>query len=303
MSWADGGTAREQLGRIGAFLGVLSRAPWADVRPAVGRIEELGYATVWLNEATGAKEPLAAAGLILGATERLALATGIANIWGRDATAARNAAFTLAEAHPGRFALGLGVSHRPAVEARGHEYGKPYSAMRAYVEGLDAVDYAGPPPPEPVPLVLGALRGRMLALAAERASGAHPYFVPIDHTARAREVLGPDAFLGPEVSVVVDADPAAARARAREFARYYLRLPNYRNNLLELGFGEDDVDGEGSDRLVDAVIAHGDAETVAGRVREHLERGADHVAVQPVGTDLAGTLDELAQLAPLLCGS
>ena len=300
MTWADGTTAREQLGRIGTWLGVLSRAPWSDVRAAVGRIDELGYATVWLNEGAGAKDPLAHAGLILGATERLAVATGIANIWGRDATAARNAAFTLAEAHPGRFALGLGVSHRPAVEARGHEYAKPYSAMRAYVDALDAVDYAGPAPAQPVPLVLGALRGRMLALAAERASGAHPYLVPVEHTARAREVLGPGAFLGPEVSVVVDADPETARRRAREFARYYLRLPNYANNLLELGFAEDDVDGEGSDRLIDAVVAHGDAETVAARVREHLDAGADHVAVQPVGTDLAGTLDELAQLAPLL---
>jgi probable F420-dependent oxidoreductase len=302
MSWADGATAREQLGRVGTFLAVLSRAPWSDVRAAVGRVEELGYATLWLNEASGAKEPLAHAALILGATERLAVATGIANIWGRDATAARNAAFTLAEAHPGRFALGLGVSHRPAVQARGHEYRKPYSAMREYVEALGAVDYVGPAPPEPVPLVLGALRGRMLALAAERASGAHPYLVPPEHTARAREVLGRDAFLGPEVSVVVDTDPAAARERARRFAGFYLALPNYRNNLVELGFGEDEVEGKGSDRLLDALIAHGDAETVAGRVREHLDAGADHVAVQPVASDVAGTLDELARLAPLLRG-
>ena len=269
------------------------------MRAAVGRIDELGYATVWLNEGPGAKDPLAHAGLILGATERLAVATGIANIWGRDATAARNAAFTLAEAHPGRFALGLGVSHRPAVEARGHEYARPYSAMRAYVDALDAVDYAGPAPAQPVPLVLGALRGRMLALAAERAAA------PIPTWSRSSTPRAPARSSGPTRSWArrsrSSSTPTPRPLGAAPASSPLLPpAPNYAANLLELGFTEDDVEGEGSDRLIASVVAHGDAETVAARVREHLDAGADHVAVQPVGTDLAGTLDELAQLAPLL---
>jgi probable F420-dependent oxidoreductase len=298
--WSDGAAAREQLGAVGVWLGALSGAPWTVERAAARRIEELGYGALWLSESPAVKEPFAHAALLLGATERLTLATGIANIWARDATAARNGAFTLAEAHPGRFTLGLGVSHQPAVAARGHTYDKPLSAMRAYLDGLDAVPWAGPAPAAPVPLVLAALRPRMLELARDRTAGAHPYFTPVAHTERARAALGPAPVLAPEVAVVLETDPERARARARAYAKLYLGLPNYTNNLRDFGYTDEDLAGGGSDRLVDAVIPWGDEATIAARVREHVDAGADHVCVQPVGTDLAGAVSELERLAPAL---
>ena len=299
-AWADPQAAREQLGRVGVWSSLLSRSPSSVALPAARRIEELGYTTLWLNEGPSLKDPLTAAALLLDATDRLVLATGIANIWARDGAAARNAAYTLAEAHPGRFALGLGVSHQPIVDVRGHTYAKPLTAMRAYLDALDALDWAGPPPAEPVPLVLAALRPRMLELARDRTSGAIPYFTPVEHTARARELLGPGPLLAPEVSVAVEPDPARARARASEFAAGYLRLPNYSNNLRDLGFGDQDIADGGSERLLDAIVGWGEAGAVAERVRAHLDAGADHVCVQPVATDLDGALRELAELAPLL---
>jgi probable F420-dependent oxidoreductase len=298
--WADGAKARAQLGEIGVWLAVLSRTPWAQAREAVGRIEAAGYRALWINEGPAVKEPFAHAALLLGASERLTVATGIANIWARDAAAARGAAFTLAEAYPERFTLGLGVSHKPLVDSRGHAYDKPLTAMREYLDALDALDWAGPAPPTAPPLVLAALRPKMLALAAERTSGAHPYFTPVAHTALAREALGPDRVLAPELGIVLDTDPRRARERARRFAMAYLRLPNYTNNLRELGYTDEDFADGGSDRLIDAVIGWGDEEAVAARVREHREAGADHVCVQPVGTDLDGTVDELERLAPAL---
>jgi probable F420-dependent oxidoreductase len=301
--WADAATARQQLGRIGVWWGGLSAAPWAAARDAAQRIEALGYSALWLNESLGQKEPLAHAGLLLGVTERMTIATGIANIWTRDPTAARNGAFALAEAHPGRFALGLGVSHQPMVDARGHNYAKPLAAMRAYVDGLDAVPWGGPPPAAPVPRLLGALRPKMLELARDRASGAHPYFTPVQHTARARAILGPDPVLAPEVAVVLERDPARARDRARTFVGRYLDLPNYTNNLRDLDYGDDDLADGGSDRLVDAIVGWGDEEAIARRLREHLDAGADHVCVQPVATDLPGVVAELERLAPVLLSS
>jgi probable F420-dependent oxidoreductase len=300
--WADPATAKAQLGRVGVWLGALSAQPWTVERDAARRVEELGYTAIWMNESPGVKEPFAHAGLLLGATERIVLATGIANIWARDAVAARDGAATLSEAHPGRFTLGLGVSHQPIVAARGHDYAKPLTAMRAYLDGLDAVPWRGPGPAERVPLVLAALRPRMLELARDRAAGAHPYFTPVQHTMRARATLGPGPVLAPEVAVVLEADAARARARARAYAEPYLALPNYTNNLLDLGYTDGDVAGGGSDRLIDAVIPWGDEATIARRIGEHFEAGADHVCIQPVGTDLSGALRELERLAPALLG-
>jgi probable F420-dependent oxidoreductase len=299
-AWADADAAREQLGRVGVWSALISRSPATVALPAARRIEELGYSALWLNEGPSLKDPFASAALLLDATERLAVGTGIANIWARDGAAARNAAYTLAEARPGRFTLGLGVSHQPIVDMRGHRYGRPLSAMRSYLDALDAIDWAGPPPTEPVPLVLAALRPKMLELARERTTGAIPYLTPVEHTARARSILGPEPLLAPEVSVAVETDPARARARAREFAAGYLQLPNYTNNLRELGFGDDDLADGGSQRLLDAIVGWGDAHAVASRVHEHLDAGADHVCVQVVGTDLEGALRELAELAPLV---
>jgi probable F420-dependent oxidoreductase len=295
--WADAAVARQQLGRIGVWLGALSTAPWAAARDAARRIEALGFGALWVNESLAQKEPLAHAGLLLGATERITVATGIANIWTRDPTAARNGAFTLAEAHPGRFTLGLGVSHQPLVDSRGHDYAKPLTAMRTYLDGLDAIEWRGPAPAAPVPRLLGALRPRMLELARDRAAGAHPYLTPVEHTARAREILGPDRALAPETAVALEAEPQRARERARAFVKPYLGMPNYTNNLRDMGYGDDDLADGGSDRLIDALVGWGDETAIARRVREHLDAGADHVCLQPVGTDLAGAVAELERVA------
>jgi probable F420-dependent oxidoreductase len=302
-TWADADTTRAQLGRVGVWFGGLGRAPWAEARAAARRIEELGYGALWLSETPNAREPLAFAASLLAATERLPLATGIASIWSRDALAARNGALTLAEAHPGRFTLGLGVSHAPAVQLRGQVYDKPLTAMRTYLDAMDATDYAGAAPDAPVPLVLAALRPKMLELSGVRTSGAHPYFVPVEHTRVARETLGAGPLLAPEVSVAVESDAGAARERARSFMKLYLTLPNYTNNLRDLGWGDEDLADGGSDALVDAIVGWGDVDAVAARVRAHQDAGADHVCVQVVGTGVAGALAELEALAPVLLSS
>jgi probable F420-dependent oxidoreductase len=172
--------------------------------------------------------------------------------------------------------------------------------MRAYLDAMDAADYRGPKPPEPVPRVLAALRPRMLELARERAAGAHPYLVPVAHTARARALLGEGPLLAPEQTVVLETDPEKARTTARAFMRTYLRLPNYVENLRELGYGDDDFADGGSDRLVDAVVAWGDEEAIAARVRAHHDVGADHVAIQPLAPDVPAAVADLTTLAPVL---
>jgi probable F420-dependent oxidoreductase len=231
------------------------------------------------------------------------VATGIANIWARDAQAMRAGQLTLAEAYPARFLLGLGVSHVPLVDTRGHRYDRPYSAMRAYLDAMDQARYESPAPAESPIRVLAALGPRMLELAAERADGAHPYFVPVSHTELARRIMGPGKLLCPEQAVVMDPDPRSAREVARRHTGAYLRLPNYRQNLLRLGFSEADCEGGGSDRLVDAIVAHGSAEVVAQRLREHLQAGADHVAIQVLtGDPLVVPLAEWRELDRQLLG-
>lgn len=291
---------RETLGRIGVWLGPLASIPAAEERSAVARIEELGYGAAWFGETPIHREALAHAALLLAATERLTVATGIANIWVRDATAAMNGANTLNEAFGGRFLLGLGVSHAPAVNYRGHEYGKPLTAMRTYLDAMDRGTYRAAAPAHPSPVVLAALRPKMLGLARDRTAGAHPYFVPPAHTARARETLGPVPFLAPEQAVVLETDPARAREIARDHMAIYLQLPNYVNNLRTLGFSEADVADGGSDTLVDAIVAWGGEDAVTTRIREHLDAGADHVAVQSYARDPAASLAHLERLAPAL---
>jgi probable F420-dependent oxidoreductase len=298
--WADGATAREQVGRVGVWLGGLGRTPWPEASDAARRIEAAGYGALWLSETPSGREPLAHSALMLGATERITVATGIASIWARDALAARNGALALGEAFPGRFTLGLGVSHAPAVQLRGQEYNKPLTAMKGYLDAMDAAPYDGGAPSAPVPLVLAALRPKMLELSRARTSGAHPYFVPVEHTRAARAALGPEPLLAPEVSIALEADPATARARARTFMKTYLKLPNYTNNLRDLGWGDEDLEGGGSDALVDAIVGWGDVDAVAARVKAHLDAGADHVCVQPVGAPIDVAVAELEQLAPVL---
>ncbi len=274
----------DRLGRLGVWtwLDALS----ADESAAFARrIEAWGYPTLWIPEAIG-REPFALLGFLAGCTTRLVLATGIANIYARDPLAMRSAQLTLAELAKGRFLLGLGVSHAPMVHGlRGHAYGKPVATMRAYLDAMERSPYVGPQPPEAPPLVLAALRRRMLELSAERACGAHPYLVPPEHTARAREILGKQAWLCPEQMVLLESDASKARGIARQNLRIYLGLPNYQANLRWLGFSDADFQDGGSDRLVDAIVAWGDEKAIAARIRAHHDAGADHVCIQPFRPD------------------
>lgn len=271
---------RPQLSPHGVWAGQLGLVEADEVRRAARQVEAAGFGTIWVGEADG-REALTHAGLVLAATERLVVATGIANIWARDAQAMVNAGRTLAEAYDGRFVLGIGASHAPLVSRRGHRYDRPYAAMVEYLEAMDAAAYTSPPPSEEPPRLLAALGPRMLRLAGERADGAHTFFVPTEHTTRARELLGPSATLAPEQAVVLAADRETARARAGGHVATYLDLPNYRRNLVRLGWDDADFDGGGSDRLFDALVAWGDEDDVAARIRAHLDAGADHVALHP----------------------
>lgn len=272
------------LGRVGVWTFQLDVQPMALAQEAVAELESLGYRTVWVPEAVG-REPFASCALLLSATERLNLATGIASIHARSPMTMQAGWKTLSERFPDRFLLGLGVSHQPAVEGfhRG-TYDKPYSTMVAYLDAMDQGLYFAAPPSSPPQRVLAALGPKMLRLSAERGLGAHPYFVPVEHTVVAREALGPDALLAPEQAVVLEPDPDAAREVARRFMSTYLGLPNYTNNLRRLGWTEEDITGP-SDALVDAIVAWGDVDTVLARVRAHLDAGADHVCVQVLSAD------------------
>jgi probable F420-dependent oxidoreductase len=289
------------LGPVGVWTFQLDRQPAARAGEIAAELEELGYGAIWLPEAVG-RDPLVGAALLLGATDRITVATGIASIYARDAMAMAAGWKTVSEAHPGRFVLGLGVSHAPMVEGmRGHAYGPPLTTMRSYLDAMDAAMYVAAEPPEPPRRVLAALGPKMLALAAERADGAHPYFVTPEHTARAREVLGREPVLATEQAAVLETDPAEARRVAREHMAIYLGLPNYVNNLKRLGFTDDDIAAGGSDRLADAIVAWGDVDAVRARVRAHHDAGADHVCVQVLAHDFGGLpFREWRELAPAL---
>jgi probable F420-dependent oxidoreductase len=268
------------LGPVGAWSFALQRLGAADETQAAREIEEHGYPVIWMPESLGSKDIFAHSAILLATTDKAIIAPGIASIHARDPMAMANGARALGEAFPGRFVLGMGVSHAPSVKLRGGDYGSPLARMREYLDMMAEVQYAAPQPDPPVPLVLAALGPRMLELAAERADGAHPYFVPVEHTPIARRHLGPDPCLAVEVTAVLTSDRQAGRAVARAFAKHYLALPNYANNLRRLGWGETDLEGEGSDRLIEAVVAIGDVDAIVKRVREHLDSGADHVCVQ-----------------------
>ncbi|ROS44518.1 TIGR03620 family F420-dependent LLM class oxidoreductase [Amycolatopsis thermoflava] len=298
---SSGRDLANRIGPAGVWLSVLGEVPAALGTSAAAAIEALGYGALWVGESPAHKEVFTHTALLLGATARITVATGIATIWARDAIAAGAAAHTLGEAFPGRFVLGLGASHAEAGRGRGHD--RPRTALREYLDTLDAAPYRGPRPDLPVPRVLAALRPRMQELARDRAEGMHSFFVPPSHTATARERLGPGPLLAPEQAVVVDRDAGRARTIARAHVATRLALRNYVNHLRALGFTDDDLDGGGSDRLVDALIAWGGADTVAARVREHLDAGADHVAIHPLtapGEGLAPVLGQLRDLAPAL---
>lgn len=279
-----------QLGKVGVWLGSVGMLPAAEERDAVRRLEAAGYGTLWYGESPRNREAFVHAALLLAATEHAAVASGILNILLRHPTATANGAAALGEAYPDRFVLGLGVSHRPTAVSLHETYGRPLAQMRAYLDAMEGGVYQVASPPEPVPVVLAALGPRMLELARDRTQGAHPYLTTPEHTALAREILGPGSLLAPEQSFVLETDAGRARTIAREHLSRYLKLENYANNWRRLGFSEDDVAGEGSDRLVDALVAWGDVDAVAARVRAHLDAGADHVCVQALGPDPVGQL-------------
>lgn len=253
---------------------------------AAKRIEGLGYSALWIPETVG-RDPFSHAAWLLANTDKLIVATGIANIYNREPGVTLQAQKTLAEQSGNRFLLGLGVSHKPLVEGvRGLTYGKPVATMRAYLEKMAASPYAAIEPGEAPPTVIAALGPNMLALARDQARGAHPYFTSPTHTKMAREILGDDAWLCVEQKVVLETDADKARAAAHATAAIYQALPNYRNNWLRMGLTEDDIGDTLSDTFIDATFAWGDADAIKARIQEHYDAGASHVCIQPVGVDL-----------------
>jgi probable F420-dependent oxidoreductase len=288
------------LGRVGIWYGMIDALPTSDARRAAQLIEELGFRSMWIAEAVG-RDPFVSASVLLHATDNLAVATGIANIYARDPMTMVAGQKTLAEAFPNRFLLGLGVSHAHLVAGvRRHDWSKPYSYMVDYLQRMDSALFMAKGPDSDPGRVLAALGPKMLELAATRANGAHPYFTNPEHTKIARDTMGPDALLAPEQMVVLETDPSEARRIARAGMKIYLGLPNYFNNLLRLGFTEDDRADGGSDRLVDAIVAWGTEEQIAARVAEHHAAGADHVCIQVLQDGTALPESQLRRLAPAL---
>jgi probable F420-dependent oxidoreductase len=270
----------------------------ADAVQFAQRVENWGYGALWIPEAVG-REVFSSAAWLLANTARLVIASGIANIYARDALAAASAQKGLNEQSGGRFLLGLGVSHAPLVkDLRQHEYGKPVATMRAYLQAMASAPYQSQPPPSPPKTVLAALGPKMLELSAQLADGAHPYNVTPEHTREARSILGKGKLLCVEQGVILESDAAQARASARKFLKLYMGLPNYVNNWRRLGFTDTDFAGGGSDRLIDAVIVWGDEKAIRARIDEHLQAGADHVCIQAIGATPLPDERVLTLLAP-----
>jgi len=263
------------LGTVGIWWSGPWRAGDAGTADVAGEMEDLGYTALW---SSGGFDP----GLsmrferLLAATTSVAVASGIVSIWVTSPDDVSRRVADLDATYPGRFVLGLGASHAPLVE----DYSRPYSHMVRYLDGLDAAGVV-----TKQRRVLAALGPRMLELAGTRAAGAHPYFVPPEHVARARDLLGTDALIAVELAVVMDSIPSSARATARRHTAIYVGLPNYTNNLRAFGFGDDDFAGQGSDRLVDAIVAWGGIDAIVGRIQAMRDAGADHVCVQVIRPD------------------
>ena len=273
------------IGKIGIwfFLDAMTAPESAQFAQAV---EKAGYKALWIPEAVG-REPFAHATYLLDHTERLSIATGIANIWARDAITMAAASKTVAELSGGRFVLGIGVSHKPLVlNLRGHSYEKPYSYMKDYLPKMKSALYRAPEPKEEVPIVLAALHPKMLALCAEQAQGTHTYFVPPEHTAKVRAQIGPKPWICAAQAVILEKDATKARTMARQYMKTYVpRLPNYTNNLKALGYGDAEFANGCSDRLVDDIVAWGSEEKIRDRIDAHLKAGATHVCLLPIRVD------------------
>lgn len=273
------------IGKIGIwfFLDAMSAAQTVEFARMV---EKLGYGAMWIPEAVG-REPFAHIGYLAAHTERIVFATGIANIYARDPITMSAASKTVAELSNGRFLLGIGVSHRPLVtNLRGHSYDKPYTYMKKYLTRMKAALYRAPEPDEHVPVVLAALHPKMLQLSATEANGTHTYFVPPEHTAKARGAIGPKPWICAAQAVILESDPARARTMARTYMKTYVpRLPNYTNNLKALGWKDEDFQNGCSDALVDAIVAWGNEQKIRDRIEAHLRAGATHVCILPIRVD------------------
>jgi len=266
-----------QLGRLGVWYPV-DRMKASELRDFVRNVEQLGYDALWYPESRG-YESFSVAGFMLGATSKLKIGSSIASIYARDAFTAQRGLVTLSELHGGRFILGLGVSHLPMVEGvRGHVYAKPVPAMRAYLDGI----VKGQSGADECPIAIAALGPHMLALAAARTRGALPYNVTPQHTAEAKRVLGASKWLAVEQKVSLETNPARARALGRKELERYMRLDNYRNNWLRIGFTEQDLANGGSDRFIDAMMLWGEPDKVKRGLHAHFDAGATHVCLQPV---------------------
>lgn len=298
MTTATSTTARDRLSTTGVWYftdGMSSR----EAAEAAGRIESLGYSTLWLPDTVG-RDPFAHIAWLASQTTTLQYATGIANIFHRHPGPMKQVANTLAEQTGGRFVLGLGVSHGPMVAGlRGLDYSKPLTKMRDYLAAMETQPYRGIAPEDEPLVLLAALGPKMLELSASAADGAHPYWTTPEHTAMAREALGPDALLCVEQKVVFTTDADAARAAGNQQIDRYAALPNYRNNWIRLGFSDDEIE-QRDHRFVDAVVVWGDEDRVRAGVQAHYDAGADHVCVQPVNPDMSADIDwnALELLAP-----
>lgn len=286
---------RSRLGRVGIWM---PPPAWIGADPAdtAVAIERAGFTSVWIGGGNATADAFELLRPLLEGTERLLVATGIANIWAWEPAQLRSDAAALEREFPGRFILGLGVSHEPLVTSLGQAYERPLEKMERFLDELDHPAQHIPEHADLPPVVLAALGPRMLTLAAEQTAGAHPYFTPAEHTAFARSVLGKSPLLVPEQALSLAPNLAQGRVAARAYAERYLRMPNYTRNLRRFGFGTADLADGGSDRLIDAIIPSG-AAVVAERVREHLDAGADHVVLQPLdesGAFAPGRLDALA---------
>jgi probable F420-dependent oxidoreductase len=291
---------KERFGRVGIWEANLDDVPVPQALEAVQLIEELGFPALWVAEAVG-RDPFIMATNYLHATSQLHVATGIANIYARDAMAMNSSARTLESSFPDRFLLGLGVSHSHLVkDRRNHDYSKPLSYMSAYLDQMDTALFLAEGPTEQPPRILGALGPKMLELASTKALGSHPYLTTTDHTASARKIMGPDALLMPEQMVVLETDPVIARTIARKHVGGYLTAPNYFNTLFRLGFDETDLKDGGSDRLIDGLVAWGSLDDIAKRVTEHHDNGADHVCLQVLRDDYGVPTQQWRELASAL---
>lgn len=288
------------LSTIGVF-GFLDGMDGAQTAQFARKVERLGYSALWFPEAFG-RESFSHASYLLSNTEKLVLAAGIANVFMREPMTAMHAARTLAELFGDRFVLGLGVSNKGLNATRGLRWEKPLGYVREYIRKMKATTYSAPMPAADPPIVLGAVMPRMIELAATETRGTHTYFVPPEHTARARAAIGPDKWICAEQAVMLETNPAKARAAARAYMNFYLGMPGsgYRKNLLGFGFKEADFADGFSDRLVDAIVAWGSEHRLRERVEAHYKAGATHVCIQALRSDGAGPPDErvLKALAP-----